>query len=118
MAAYLQRRAWDEREPSFVLWALWKKRLKLQAHSRFTIQDGCGLPVATGGCHEPTPVNPSLCYVASLAQAGRIDEARAALARLQKLHPDNSIARIERNVPYTDGPMAKFLEGFRKAGLQ
>jgi TolB-like protein/Flp pilus assembly protein TadD len=57
-------------------------------------------------------------YIASLAQAGRIDEARAALARLQELHPDNSIAWIERNVPYTPGPMAKFLEGFRKAGLQ
>jgi len=57
-------------------------------------------------------------YVASLAQAGRIDEARTALARLQKLHPENSIAWIERNVPYTPGPMAKFLEGFRKAGLQ
>jgi tetratricopeptide (TPR) repeat protein len=57
-------------------------------------------------------------YVASLAQAGRIDDARAALARLQELHPDNSIAWIERNVPYTPGPMAKFLEGFRKAGLR
>jgi TolB-like protein/Tfp pilus assembly protein PilF len=57
-------------------------------------------------------------YVASLAQAGRIDEARTALARLQELHPENSIAWIERNVPYTPGPMAKFLEGFRKAGLQ
>jgi TolB-like protein/Tfp pilus assembly protein PilF len=57
-------------------------------------------------------------YVASLAQAGRIDEARAALAQLQELHPDNSISWIERNVPYTPGAMAKFLEGFRKAGLQ
>jgi TolB-like protein/Tfp pilus assembly protein PilF len=57
-------------------------------------------------------------YVASLAQAGRIDDARSALARLQELHPDNSIAWIERNVPYTPEPMAKFLEGFRKAGLQ
>jgi TolB-like protein/Tfp pilus assembly protein PilF len=57
-------------------------------------------------------------YVASLAQAGRVDEARAALARLQELHPDNSIEWIERNVPYTPGPMAKFLEGLRKAGLQ
>jgi TolB-like protein/Flp pilus assembly protein TadD len=57
-------------------------------------------------------------YVASLAQAGRIDDARSALARLQELHPDNSIAWIERNVPYTPGPMAKFLEGFREAGLQ
>src|SRR5215510_6672561 len=27
---------------------VWKKRPELQAHSRFTIQDGCGLPVATG----------------------------------------------------------------------
>jgi len=27
---------------------LWKKRPELQAHSRFTIQDACGLPVATG----------------------------------------------------------------------
>ena len=57
-------------------------------------------------------------YVASLAQEGRLDEARAALARLQELHPENSIAWIERNVPYTPGAMAKFVEGFRKAGLQ
>jgi TolB-like protein/Flp pilus assembly protein TadD len=57
-------------------------------------------------------------YTASLAQAGQIDEARAALARLQEMHPENSIAWIERNVPYTCGPMAKFLTGLRKAGLQ
>ena len=57
-------------------------------------------------------------YVASLAQAGKIDEARAALARLQELHSENSIAWIERNIPYTPGPMAKFLDGMRKAGLQ
>jgi hypothetical protein len=40
------------------------------------------------------------------------------LARLQELHPENSIAWIERNVPYTPAPMVKFLEGFRKAGLR
>src|SRR5215471_13193665 len=57
-------------------------------------------------------------YVASLAQAGQIDEARAALARLMELQPQHSIAWIERNIPYTSGPMAKFLEGMRKAGLQ
>ena len=57
-------------------------------------------------------------YIASLAQAGRIDEAHAALARLKELHPDISIAWIERHVPYTPGPMAKFLEGMRKAGLE
>jgi TolB-like protein/class 3 adenylate cyclase len=56
--------------------------------------------------------------VACLAQAGQIDEARAALARLQEMHPENSIAWIERNIPYTPGPMAKFLDGMRKAGLQ
>jgi tetratricopeptide (TPR) repeat protein len=57
-------------------------------------------------------------HIASLAQAGQIDEARAALAQLKKLHPEISIAWIEKHVPYTPGPMAKFLEGMRKAGLQ
>ncbi|HET7382111.1 MAG TPA: tetratricopeptide repeat protein [Pseudolabrys sp.] len=57
-------------------------------------------------------------YIASLAQAGQIDEARAALARLMELQPENSIAWIERNIPYTSGPMSKFLEGMRKAGLE
>ena len=57
-------------------------------------------------------------YIASLAQAGQIDEARAALARLQELQPENSIAWIELTIPYTPGPMAKLLEGLRKAGLQ
>jgi TolB-like protein len=57
-------------------------------------------------------------HVASLAQDEQIDEAREALARLKELHPDLSIAWIERYVPYTPGPMAKFLEGMRKAGLQ
>jgi adenylate cyclase len=57
-------------------------------------------------------------YIASLAQAGQIDEARAALAKLQELQPGHSIAWIERNIPYTPGPMAKFIEGMRKAGLE
>ena len=56
--------------------------------------------------------------VASLAQAGQIDEARAALARLKEMHPDLSIAWIEKYVPYTPGPMVKFIEGMRKAGLE
>ena len=57
-------------------------------------------------------------YCASLAQNGQIDEAREALARLKERHPDLSIAWIESNVPYTAAPMAKFVEGMRKAGLQ
>jgi hypothetical protein len=52
-----------------------------------------------------------------LAQAGRVDEARAALEELKKLHPELSIAWIEKYVSYTPAPMAKFLEGMRKAGL-
>ena len=57
-------------------------------------------------------------HVASLAQNGQIDEAREALACLKEMHPDLSIAWIEKNVPYTSGPMAKFVEGMRKAGLR
>jgi adenylate cyclase len=57
-------------------------------------------------------------YIASLAQAGQIDEARASLQRLKELQPNISIAWIEKYVPYTLGPMAKFIEGMRKAGLQ
>jgi TolB-like protein/tetratricopeptide (TPR) repeat protein len=57
-------------------------------------------------------------YCASLAQAGRAGEARAALDDLKKLHPELSIAWIEKYVSYTPAPMAKFLEGMRKAGLE
>ena len=57
-------------------------------------------------------------YIASLAQAGQLDEAREALMRLKKVFPGMTIAWIERYVPYTPGPMAKFLEGMRKAGLE
>ena len=57
-------------------------------------------------------------HCASLAQAGQIDEAREALAVLKEVHPDLSVAWIESNVPYTAAPMAQFVEGMRKAGLQ
>jgi tetratricopeptide (TPR) repeat protein len=57
-------------------------------------------------------------YVASLAQAGQLDEARALLASMKQGHPELSIAWIEQHVPYTPVPMAKFIEGMRKAGLE
>jgi Flp pilus assembly protein TadD len=57
-------------------------------------------------------------YAASLAQAGQIEEARAELALLQELHPENSIAWIEQNIPLVPRLMAKLLEGLRKAGMQ
>jgi hypothetical protein len=57
-------------------------------------------------------------YIASLAQAGQIEEARIALQHLKELMPNVSIAWCEQHVPYMPGPMAKFLEGMRKAGLE
>lgn len=60
----------------------------------------------------------SRIYIASLAQVGQIDDARAALERMKESNPDLSIAWIEQNVPYTSAPMGKFLEGMRKAGLE
>jgi len=57
-------------------------------------------------------------YIVNLAQMGRIEEARSALAQLRELLPEISIAWIERNLPFTPGPMAKFLKDFRKLGLQ
>jgi adenylate cyclase len=57
-------------------------------------------------------------YVASLAKAGQVEEARAALQRLRELQPNISIAWCEQYIGYTPGPMAKFIEGMRKAGLE
>jgi hypothetical protein len=34
------------------------------------------------------------------------------------LHTENSIAWIESGIRYPVGPMANFIEGMRKAGLQ
>jgi TolB-like protein/cytochrome c-type biogenesis protein CcmH/NrfG len=54
---------------------------------------------------------------ASLAQAGQLEAAQAALNTLRQLQPEISIAWIKQSVPYTSGPMEHFLEGMRKAGL-
>jgi TolB-like protein/Tfp pilus assembly protein PilF len=55
---------------------------------------------------------------ASLAQAGRTEELRAAMARLLELQPTISIAWLEEHVPYTPRAIAHFLDGMRKAGLK
>jgi TolB-like protein/tetratricopeptide (TPR) repeat protein len=55
---------------------------------------------------------------ASLAQAGRTDEARSLLATISTEQPQLSLAWIRANVPYqTPELMERFLDGFRKAGL-
>jgi TolB-like protein len=55
---------------------------------------------------------------ASLAMAGRMEETRAAMARLRELQPGISIEWIKQYVPYTPRAMPRFLEGMRKAGLR
>ena len=57
-------------------------------------------------------------YCASLAQAGRIEEARTLLAAVRKQQPQLSIDWLRASVPYqTPEIMERFLEGMRKAGL-
>jgi TolB-like protein len=55
---------------------------------------------------------------ASLAQAGRIEEAQSLLETIRREQPLLSLDWIRTNVPYqTPELMEHFLEGFRKAGL-
>ena len=58
-------------------------------------------------------------HCASLAQSGRIEEARAFLSMLRQSHrPPLTIAWVRENVPYqTSELMELFIEGLRKAGL-
>ena len=56
---------------------------------------------------------------ASLAQAGRVDEARLYLATVRREQPELSLGWIRANVPYqTPELMDRFLDGMRKAGLE
>lgn len=55
---------------------------------------------------------------ASLAQLGRLDEARAQLAEALRDQPQLSLAWVAESVPYqTSELMTRFLDGMRKAGL-
>jgi adenylate cyclase len=80
-------------------------------------------PEAVGFGHKAVQQRPGFTgghriYIASLAQAKRIEEARTALDRLKELQPEISIAWIQQNSPYMPGPLVKLLDGMRKAGLQ
>ncbi len=55
---------------------------------------------------------------ASLAQAGRTEELRAAISQLRELQPDITIAWLEEHVPYTPRAIAHYLDGMRKAGVK
>ncbi|MEA2887443.1 MAG: hypothetical protein QOD11_1803 [Bradyrhizobium sp.] len=57
-------------------------------------------------------------HCASLAQAGRIDEARSYLEIVRREQPQLTLDWIKASVPYqTPRLMERFLEGMRKAGL-
>jgi TolB-like protein/cytochrome c-type biogenesis protein CcmH/NrfG len=58
-------------------------------------------------------------HCASLAQTGRIDEARAYLEMVRREQPQLSVDWIKASVPYqTPELMQRFLQGMRKAGLE
>jgi TolB-like protein len=54
---------------------------------------------------------------ASLAQADQAGETIVAMDTLRRLQPNLSLSWIRQSVPYTPGPMEKFINGMRKAGL-
>jgi hypothetical protein len=57
-------------------------------------------------------------HCASLAQAGRIDEAQAYLATLLREQPQLSLEWVKANTPWqTSELMDRYLDGMRKAGL-
>jgi len=65
----------------------------------------------------PSMTAPHRILCASLAQDGRLDEARAVLERVREMQPYISIDWVTRMVPYTARTMPQFLDGLVKAGL-
>ena len=58
-------------------------------------------------------------HCASLAHAGRLDEARATLETVRRQQPQLTLAWLRASVPYqTPESLERFLEGMRKAGLE
>jgi tetratricopeptide (TPR) repeat protein len=61
----------------------------------------------------------SRAYLASLyGHLGRVEEARRVWAELMNIHPEYTIARTLRVLPYRDpAPLERFVQGLRLAGL-
>jgi hypothetical protein len=122
MAAYLQRGSLDEREPSFILWALWKKRLELQAHSRFAIRDGCGLAVVTGGVmnRPPSPLTMLLSRHTRRREfiAGLDGVAAWPLAASAQQQAVSTIGVLQEGSPEGYGSLsAGFRQGLEETGF-
>jgi len=82
---------------------------------RYVEAIGCGRKAVQ---QRPGYVGAFRILCASLAQAGDPEEAGVVLARLKQLQPDTSLTSIQKHVPYQPGPMAHFIEGLQKAGLE
>jgi adenylate cyclase len=55
---------------------------------------------------------------ASLAQAGRLEDARATLERLKQLQTDVSVAWVNENLPLGADAIKHYVDGLCKAGLE
>ena len=78
-----------------------------------------GIEWASQGLEE-NPDQPGAYRVlaANCGQAGRIEEARAAIAELKRVAPDITIETTRSQVPWQDpADMERYLDGLRKAGL-
>jgi TolB-like protein/predicted Zn-dependent protease len=67
---------------------------------------------------QPDYINALYVLAAGGALAGRIEEARAAVAQLQRFDPDPHVAHLQRRYPFRrDTDRAHVAEGLRLAGL-
>jgi len=75
--------------------------------------------IATSACKlRPDIWGPRRMLCASLANAGRVDEARQELALLKNEHHDLSVEWVRQHVPFpTAELMERYLDGLRAAGL-
>ena len=75
--------------------------------------------IAASACKlRPDIWGPRRMLCASLAKAGRVDEARQELALLKNEHHDLSVEWVRQHVPFpTAELMERYLDGLRAAGL-
>ena len=67
----------------------------------------------------PNDVITRVVLVSLYMYAGREDEARAAVAEIQRIDPNLSVARFARWTPWKEGPRRdRFLDSLRQAGLK
>jgi hypothetical protein len=68
--------------------------------------------------HRPDSAIAGGILAASLAQAGRLDEAAEALDATYPTRARPSLSRVRQNVAHADPEVAeRFLDGLRKAGM-